>query len=185
MFIYNLKLNKKKASIIFISLALIIIIGIVLFSIYTIFFKSTAKSGCDIPSSHVIEINENNYTSILKASNNNIDDYIGDKVRVTGYVYRLLDFDENQFVVARDMKINEKGQSVVVGFLCTSDKASDFEDGTWVEIEGEIIKGFFNGDIAMLKVISIKESTSPENIFVNPPDVPKDAKGDGPSPLVH
>ena len=170
MFIYNLKLNKNKISMLFIVFALIIIIGIVSFSIYTIFFKSIAKSGCDIPSSNVIEINENNYASILKASNENIDDYIGYKVRVIGYVYRLLDFDKNQFVVARDMKINENGQSVVIGFLCECDKASEYTDGTWVEVEGEIAKASFNGDIAMIKVKSIKECNSPQNVFVNPPD---------------
>lgn len=170
MYIYNLKLSKKTLSILFIALALIIIIGIISFSIYIIFFNSSNDDGCGPKANNITEINEFNYTNILKAANENIDDYIGCKVKVTGYVYRLLDFDKNQFVVARDMKFGENGQSLVVGFLCSYDRASTFPDGTWVEIEGEIVKGNFNGDIAMLKVISIKEATSPQNVFVNPPD---------------
>lgn len=40
------------------------------------------------------------------------------KINFKGYIYRVFDFEENQFVIARDMFINEeKTQTVVVGFL--------------------------------------------------------------------
>lgn len=167
MFIYNLKFNKKNVSRLFLIVSFIIIIAIIAFSIYLIFFNHS--SSCE-KSNHIIEINENNYTNVLKASNENIDSYIGTKVHVTGYVYRLLDFSDSQFVVARDMRFGENTQSLVVGFLCDYKKATNFSDGTWVDIEGEIVKGNFNGDIAMLKVLSIKEASRPQNLFVNPPD---------------
>lgn len=170
MFIYNLKLNKNRLSKVFITIALIIIIAIIAYSVYVIFFKSSSKSGCDINLNKVFEVNEFNYANILKAANDDVDSYVGCKVRVVGYVYRLLDFNKNQFVVARDMKFGDNGNSLVIGFLCNYNKAANFSDGTWVEIEGEIIKGNFNGDIAILNVTSMKEATSPENVFVNPPD---------------
>lgn len=169
MFIYNLKLNKNKISKLFIAISLIIIFAIIAFSIYLIFFKhhSNTKSN---DTNNIFELNENNYTTILKAANENIDSYVGLKVRITGYIYRLLDFDKNQFVIARDMKFDENNQSLVVGFLCTYSKASNFSDGVWVEAIGEIQKGNFNGDIAVLNIISIKETSIPQNIFVSPPD---------------
>ena len=175
MFIYNLKLNKKTIKNIFILACLVIIIAIISFSIYIIFFKDNSNRSCLNNPDEIFEINEDNYTNILKASNENIDNYVGCKVHVVGYVYRLLDFDKNQFVVARDMKYDSNGQSLVVGFLCNYDKAYDFADGTWVDIDGEIVKGNFNGDIAILNVLSIKEAEKPQNIFVAPPD----GKGDG------
>ena len=36
----------------------------------------------------------------------NIDDYVGKKLCFTGYVYRVLDLQDNQFVLARDMIIS-------------------------------------------------------------------------------
>ena len=167
MFIYNLKLNKKTISKLFIAIALLIIVLIIAFSVYTIFFKHSSNTNNN---NNIIDLNETNYTNILKASNENIDAYVGKKVRITGYVYRLLDFDDNQFVIARDMRFDENSPAIVVGFLANYNKISEIPDGTWVEVEGEIGKGNFNGDIAMLNVTSIKQCDKPENIFVNPPD---------------
>ena len=170
MFIYNLKLNKKAISRVFIICSFIIILAIIFFSIYIIFFKNHNQSSNDVKFDEIIDLNEKNYTNILKAANEDIDSYVGVKVRVIGYVYRLLDFDKNEFVVARDMRFNQDNQSLVVGFLCNYDDAYKYSDGTWVEVVGKIKKGKFNGNIAMLDIISIKETNAPENIFVNPPD---------------
>ena len=167
MFIFNLNLNKKTISRVFILTSIIIVFLIIIFSLYLIFFKK--PSSC-VKSNEIFEVTESNYANILKASNENINDYIGCKVKITGYVYRLLDFNQNQFVIARDMKYGKNGQSLVIGFLCNYPKASLYVDGTWIEVIGEIQKGFFNGDIAMLKIISIKECQSPQNVFVSPPD---------------
>ena len=151
---------------------LVIIVGIFLFGVYIIFFRDnkTLKLSDTIKSDNIFEINESNYTNILKATNENIDSYIGCKVHIVGYIYRLLDFKENQFVIARDMAISPDMQSLVVGFLCEYDNANDFEDGTWVDLVGEITKGNFNGDIAILNLISIKKCEMPENPYVSMPD---------------
>ena len=55
----------------------------------------------------------------------------------------MLDFKENQFVLARDMVISSDFQTVVVGFLCECDTISEFQDLTWISIEGTIDKGVF------------------------------------------
>ena len=167
MFIYNLKFSQKAISKIFVIISLLIILLILGISIYIIFFRNNSNG---TKSSNLINLDETNYANILKSANEDIDSYVGKKVHVTGYIYRLLDFDKNQFVIARDMRFDESSQPLVVGFLACYDKASDFSDGDWVEITGEIVKGNFNGEIAMLKVISIKKTDRPQNIFVSPPD---------------
>lgn len=168
MFIYNLKMNKKALCRGFIVGSLVIILCIILYSLYIIFFRKT--SACDVKQNEIIELNETNYTNILKSANEDIDSYIGSKVKITGYVYRLIEFDKTQFVVARDMKIGNNSQSLVVGFLCESKEASKYSDGTWVEIVGIIKKGRFNSELAVLDVITIKETNKPVNLYVNPPD---------------
>ena len=167
MFICNLKLNKKVLCRIFIVLSLFVVFFIILYSFYVIFFKKSQT--CDSYKNNIIDLNESNYTNILKAANENIDSYIGVKVRVIGYVYRLIDFNESQFVVARDMKLNNSSQSLIVGFLCESKNASKYSDGTWVEVIGKIKRGKLNEELAILDVTSIREVSIPEHIFVNPP----------------
>ena len=168
MFIYNLKVSKNTIIKIFISVSILIISAIILYSFYLIFIKTPNSTFNN--DDEIIEINEKNYTNILKASNEDIDSYIGKKFKITGYVYRLLDFTDNQFVIARNMMVNENSSSIIVGFLCEYNKASLFPDDTWVQLIGKLEKGNYNGDIAMLKVLSITKTEKPENIFVLPPD---------------
>lgn len=172
MFIYNLKINggiALKIIIVILSTFMLIVFGI---SVYRIFFTSGKFEVNDrIITNEITEIEDNNYTNILQAVHDNLDSYIGMKIKFTGYIYRLIDFEENQFVLARDMFINEqKTQSVVVGFLCKYKDAKSFDDGTWVTVTGTIEKGeYHNEEIPIIKISDIQEANEPEEIFVNPP----------------
>ena len=168
MFIYNLKLSKKTLKLFFICISAIIISLIMIYSIYIIFFKHS--NPCEFKQNDIIDLNETNYTNILKSANEDISSFVGIKVRITGYVYRLIDFNKSQFVVARDMRFGENPHSIIVGFLCEYADATNFSDGTWVEVVGKIKKGNFYDELAILDIISIKEAKQPKNIFVNPPD---------------
>ena len=132
--------------------------------------NSTRSESC-LPKNDVSQISVKNYTNVLKAVHENIDSYIGKKINFTGYIYRLLDFKENQFVLARDMIINSNFQTVVVGFLCEYDSAKDFTDNSWVQITGEIIKGDYHGDMPIIKITDIKIVDKPsQEEYVYPPD---------------
>ena len=61
-------------------------------------------------------------------------------------------------------------QSLVVGFLCSSEHAEKFPSYTWVEVTGEITKGYYNGETPILKITAIEEATKPENTSVCVPD---------------
>ena len=87
-----------------------------------------------------IEITTNNYANILKAVHNDLDSYIGKEIHFTGYVYRLLDFKDTEFVLARDMIIASDNQSLVIGFLCNYKSAKKFDTGSGVEVSGKIQK---------------------------------------------
>ncbi len=60
---------------------------------------------------------------------------------------------------------------LVVGFLCEYSRASTLPDNTWIELVGTIKKGNFNNkEIAILNVLSVKQTQKPKNSLVNPPD---------------
>ncbi len=80
-----------------------------------------------LPSKIFLEINSDEYTNFLKASHENIDDYIGMDVNITGYIYRLPDFSSTQFVLARTMILEDPSQSVIVGMLCECSSATKYD----------------------------------------------------------
>ena len=172
MFIYNLKVNgglALKIIIVILSIFMAVVFG---FSIYKIFFTSGKFLINDkIEKQDITEIKTENYTNILKAVHDNPDSYIGMKINFTGYIYRVIDFKEEQFVIARDMFINEsKTQAVVVGFLCESKDVKNFKDGTWVNITGNIELGnYHNEQIPFIKITEIEETNQPEDSYVMPP----------------
>ena len=150
-----------------------ICICITVMSIYNLFFAKTSSMNLiddSIPSSEPAEIISSNYTNILKQVHNNLDTYVGQKISFTGYVYRLKNFSNDQFVLARDMDIGNN-QTLIVGFLCESQDIKNYQDQTWVKIEGEITKGYYNEDyIPIIKITKIENAEIPLNPNVPMPD---------------
>ncbi len=172
MFIYNVKINGSKTFKYFfavIVVLVIIIVGIVTFKVFHGANNSFEKSSCT-PQNPISKLTTQNYASVLKAVHENIDDYVGNKISFSGYVYRVKDLKDNQFVLARDMLISSDFQSVIVGFLCECKDKLEFADYTWVEITGEIIKGDYHGDMPIVKITEIKKINKPNEEFVYPPD---------------
>ncbi len=169
MFIYNIKFNSK--SIVKVSLIIISIIVVIFFllSLYKI-FNNSFKVRDSIKEPDVAYIQADNYTNILKSVYENIDTYVGQKICFSGYVYRNLDFTENQFVLARDMIVEGSTEKLIVGFLCTHNDAKSYADGTWVEITGVISKGNYHGEIPIIKISKIKKIDKPADEFTYPPD---------------
>lgn len=173
MKIYNIKINGGKVLRLAIILLSLLMLGIFLYSLYRIFVSSGKFFVNDkIKKQDIVEINTDNYTNILQAVHDNLDSYIGQKIKFTGYVYRVIDFEENQFVLARDMIINEDGtQYVVVGFLSESNEIKKFSNGEWIEIIGKIKKGkYHKQEIPIIDIIEINEAEEPNNPFVLQPD---------------
>jgi len=170
MFIYNLKVNGNvifRTIIISIILISLLILSI---SIYNFYYKSKFVLNDNLPSNSIAEIESHEYTNILKQVYNNVDTYVGQSINFTGYVYKLYDFNDTEFVLARDMIINSDSQSVVVGFLCSYDNAKDLKEGTWVNVTGEIIKGYYHNEIPVININKVEETSKPEEEFVYPPD---------------
>lgn len=170
MFVYNLKLNGTKLFRIIIITIIIISLLILSLSIYNFYYKSNFTLDDGLPMNSVANIEANQYTNILKEVYENLDTYIGQSINFTGYVYKLYDLKDTEFVLARDMLINSDSQTVVVGFLCSYDKAKDFKEGTWVNVTGKIIKGYYHNEIPVIDITKIEKTDKPEDMYVYPPN---------------
>lgn len=170
MFVCNVKINGKLYFKIIMIIMGVIVLAIFGWSIYKLFLakEEIINTNDEINHSNVTEITADNYTNILKAVHEDIDSYAGKEIKFSGYVYRVIDFSDNQFVLARDMIIDS--QSYVVGFLSEYNKIQDFEDGAWVEITGIITKGkYHNQTIPIIKINTLISIPVPEEEFVMPP----------------
>ena len=172
MFIYNFKVNGSKIFKYFFTGIVLLIIVILIFVSIKLFVgaKNDRNVSSCLPQDDISVISAKNYTNVLKAVHENIDAYVGIKINFTGYVYRVLDLKDNQFILSRDMIVTSDFQSVVVGFLCEAENAKDFANDTWVEVTGEITKGDYHGDMPIIKVTEIKTVNKPNDEYVYPPD---------------
>lgn len=78
---------------------------------YKVIFKNSVSASND-----VYTIENKNYTNVLKSVHDDISTYVGQKVSFSGYVYRVYDFQDDQFVLARDMVVSSDFQTVIVRF---------------------------------------------------------------------
>ena len=170
MFILNFKVNGNKLGKIFLGILLVIILIVTFIVCYRILGNQFFKTNDNLKQNEVQELTVTNYAKVLKTVHDDINTYVGQKIKFSGYVFRMLDFNQNQFVLARDMIISSDFQTVVVGFLSEYEEIKQYEDNTWIEIVGEITKGNYHGDMPILKIEQIQKIEKPQDEFVYPPD---------------
>lgn len=149
MFIYNFKLNSK---VLYISIILLVATFLISLNFIELFHKDVNT----IPKEKLdYMIDTENFAATIKAIHENIPDNIGKKVEITGFVFRMPDFDKKYFVCGRNMIVN--GEDKVAGILCEYDKCSEYEDGNWVKLRGEIIEGKYIDTMPVIKVTAIEK----------------------------
>lgn len=174
MFVCNIKFNKNACFKVILAFFAIVCIGLALAAGFKIFKSSNRetfeKFEC-LPNSDIAIIRDEDYSNILKMVNDDLDTYIGQQITFTGYVYRVSDIKENEFILARDMLIsNSPKQTVIVGFLVKCNNAKEFENNSWVKITGTIEKGDYFGEVPIINISSIEKTSKPENSEVPLPD---------------
>ena len=91
--------------------------------------------------SALLEVNSSNFTHITDdIMYINTDKYIGQKIKITGFVYKDATTTKNEFVVARLMIICCAADAAIAGLLCDFDNASSFKTDQWVTVTGTIGK---------------------------------------------
>jgi len=157
MYICNFKLNIKKILII----CLVIAIGITL----TLELIDMNKGKIVL---YDYELTSENFTQILKEVHDDIDGSVGKTIKLSGFVFTLPDFKDENFVCGRDMLLG--GEEKVVGFLCEYTGNTELAEAEWVEITGEIIKGYYMGNMPVIKIKTLNKIPAPANTFVDAPE---------------
>lgn len=167
MFICNVKINPKKLSKVVIFITILLALLITIFAIFKI--VSGSRDNSTKVDTSIQEISSLDYTTFLKDCHENIQDYVGKSFKITGYIYRMSDFNENQFVLSRTMIISEANSAVVVGILSECNSANKYSDGDWVTVTGVISKGYYKGEMPVLEIKEINKCNMPEDEYVYPP----------------
>lgn len=158
MFVMNLKLNTKKILIICLIIAFLVALIVEVIS-----FMNSNNNSYDYV------ITDENFTNMLKTIHEDIEGNLGKKIKLSGFVFNMPDFKENNFVCGRNMLLYDDAK--VIGFLCEYDKKHELLDAEWVEITGTFVKGFYSCDMPVIKVESLTKIPAPANSFVDPPTI--------------
>ncbi len=159
MFVVNFKLDYKKI------LIACVVIALFVATIMEFGTKTKTSSVNSNISNYDFDLNEENYTELLKSIHENIDLCIGKTIHLTGFVFRMPDFKDNYIVCGRNTISNSEDK--VAGILCDYSDAKSLIDSEWIEITGVIAKGEYNGQMPIVKIGKLTKVTAPANTFVD------------------
>lgn len=123
--------------------------------------------------SKLIQMNDKMYSSYVEAMSMNPKDFDGRKIRVKGFVYKDEELKENQLVLSRFLITHCIADANIIGLIAEFNQASEFEQDTWLEIEGTLEVTTFNGiELPLIKANKwtvIQEPVEPYiyPIFIN------------------
>lgn len=86
----------------------------------------------------IISIDESNYMKIIRDMGRDPGQYIGRRVKVSGFVYRNESCTKDTFVIARMLLTCCAADSEAVGIPCVYNNNIGIEDGTWVSVSGVV-----------------------------------------------
>ncbi|HEY0827550.1 MAG TPA: TIGR03943 family protein [Bacilli bacterium] len=133
------------------------------------FTELYAKQGKQLYASDLIEIKDDIFIETLTTLDLYMDNFIGKKLEVSGFVYREDTLPENQFVVARFAIQCCSADAAPYGVLVELPRAKNYSDDTWVKVSGIISKANMHDmDILKLDVQSIEKIEVPANPYVYP-----------------
>ena len=85
MFIYNLKLSGTKLYKIIFAIIILLVLLLCIVVAHKL-YKASFRVNDEIKNNDILQINNDNYASILKSVHENIDDYVGKKIIYSGFV---------------------------------------------------------------------------------------------------
>lgn len=136
---------------------------------YDMFTEINAKHAMELYQQEVIEIPEDLFMETLTSLDLYKDNFIGKNMKLSGFIYRAPEMNDEQFAVGRIAMACCAADSMPFGVLAEYPRAAKYEDDTWVEVSGKMDVAEFNGyEIILLKVISVERIDEPESPYVYP-----------------
>ena len=119
--------------------------------------------------SEVIQMNDGIYSSYVEAMNMNPKDFEGRKIKVRGFVYKEEGLEENQLVLSRFLITHCIADASITGLIAEFNQASEFEQDTWLEIEGTLEVTTYNGiELPLIKAKKWTVIKEPDEPYIYP-----------------
>ena len=133
---------------------------------YTESFAELAKT---LYRQDTIVVTEELFMEILTAIDLYLDQFIGKKIELSGFVYREPDMTGNQLVVARFAMDCCSADALPYGVLVEYARAASYEDDTWLRVHGVIDKTMYNdNEIMVFKPRQLEVIPEPSSPYVYP-----------------
>lgn len=119
--------------------------------------------------SEMIQMNDGIYSSYVEAMNMNPKDFEGRKIKVRGFVYKEEGLEENQLVLSRFLITHCIADASIAGLIAEFNQASEYEQDTWLEIEGILEVTTYNGiELPLIKAKKWTVIKEPDEPYIYP-----------------
>ncbi|WP_276357632.1 TIGR03943 family putative permease subunit [Cohnella caldifontis] len=131
--------------------------------------EAYARYGMKIYDDSVITVTEKDYMETLSTLALFLNNFVGKKLTIEGFVYREDGMKDDQFVIGRFAIQCCTADAMPYGVLVTSPDAKAYKDDTWLKITGTIDKTPYNGqDTIELHAEEIRKIKAAEDPYVYP-----------------
>lgn len=114
-----------------------------------------------------IIVRDEQYIQTLSVVDENLDEYVGKEIQLTGFVYKDEGFLKDEIVVSRFTVTCCVADASVYGILARDEELGELEPDTWVNISGTIEKTNFNGlQMPVIKNPVFEKVDPPDNPYV-------------------
>ncbi len=116
-----------------------------------------------------IVMDDDNFYAWLNELYESLDDYVDKEITFTGFVFRLDEFNETQFVGARMLMVCCAADMQLIGLFSEMEKAHDLEEEGWYHFKGQIEAMTYGGDrIPGVRIKSFEKIDPPRRAYVYP-----------------
>ena len=134
--------------------------------------KKTEKR--DLNLNNIIMTDEN-YFEIYNQISDNLDNFTGKEIEVSGYVFREKHYKKTEIVIARDLMWCCAADIAVIGFYAETEDAENFKENEWIKVKGKLDKHMYHNEdinrdyyIASIKTESTEKTDPPANEYLYP-----------------
>ncbi|WP_175990414.1 TIGR03943 family putative permease subunit [Bacillus sp. Marseille-Q1617] len=114
-----------------------------------------------------IIVRDEQYIQTLSVVDENLDQYAGKEIQLTGFVYKDEGFAQDEIVVSRFTVTCCVADASVYGILARDEELGKLEPDTWINISGIIGKTDFNGSqMPVIKNPVFEKIDPPDNPYV-------------------
>lgn len=133
------------------------------------FSDDLAKLGKKLYRKDAISIQEKGFMETVSSIDFYMDNFIGKKIDMSGFVYREDDMKDNQFVVARFAVQCCSADASPFGFMVDSALGNDLKKDSWVKVTGTLAKTTYKGnEILKINATKIERIAAPKTPYVYP-----------------